>query len=94
MNKKELNPLQDYGGFETLNFVVNLTFRIIEFLKNGERCVCEIIPMTGKSQPAVSQHLRILSEAGILKSRKEGTSVYYTINDKRVMGIIRMLNGN
>ena len=68
--------------------------RIIEFLKNGERCVCEIIPMTGKSQPAVSQHLRILSEAGILKSRKEGTSVYYTINDKRVMGIIRMLNGN
>ena len=62
--------------------------RIVEFLKNGERCVCEIIPMTDKSQPAVSQHLRILSEANILESRKDGTSIYYKITDKKFMEIM------
>jgi ArsR family transcriptional regulator len=62
---------------------------IVEFLKEGEKCVCKIIPMTGKSQPTVSQHLRILSEAGILESRKEGTSVYYKIKDKRVIKVLQ-----
>ncbi len=65
--------------------------KIVEFLKDGEKCVCEIIPMTDKSQPTVSQHLRILSEANILESRKEGTSIYYKIKDKKFMEIIQML---
>jgi len=65
--------------------------KIVDFLKDGEKCVCEIIPMTGKSQPAVSQHLRILSEAGILEFRKERTSIYYNIKDKRFIEIIKML---
>jgi len=44
---------------------------IVEVLKGGkEKCVYEIIPVTGKSQPTVSQHLKILREAGILKFRK------------------------
>jgi len=44
---------------------------IVEFLKGGkEKCVYEIIPVTGKSQPTVSQHLKILREAGVLKFRK------------------------
>ena len=64
---------------------------IVEFLKEGEKCVCKIIPMTGKSQPTVSQHLRILSEAGILESRKEGTNIYYKIKDKRVIGVMQMV---
>jgi len=65
--------------------------KIVEFLKEGEKCVCEIIPMTKKSQPAVSQHLKILSEADILEFRKEGTSIYYKIKDKRIIGIIQRL---
>lgn len=66
---------------------------IIEFLKDGEKCVCEIVPMTGKSQPAVSQHLRVLTEAGILESRKEGTSVYYRIGDERIIKVVEILRG-
>ena len=45
-------------------------FAIVEFLDNEEKCVYEIIPVTGKAQPTVSQHLKILREAGILKFRK------------------------
>jgi len=66
---------------------------IVEFLQDNEKCVCEIIPATGKSQPAVSQHLKILTEAQILESRKEGTSVYYRIKDERVTGVMEILRG-
>jgi len=65
--------------------------KIVEFLKDNEKCVCEIIPMAGKSQPAVSQHLRILTEAGILEFRKEGTSIYYKVDDQRVINIVKIL---
>jgi len=43
---------------------------IVEFLKGTEKCVYEITPVTGKSQPTVSQHLKTLREAGIIKFRK------------------------
>ena len=44
--------------------------KIVEFLKGKEKCVYEITPITGKAQPTVSQHLRILREAGVIKFRK------------------------
>ena len=47
--------------------------RILECVKNGEKCICEIIPYTGKSQPNVSQHLKILKNAGLIDDRKDGT---------------------
>lgn len=65
--------------------------KIVESLKDNEKCVCEIMPMTGKSQPAVSQHLRILTKAGILEFRKKGTSIYYKIDDQRVINIVKIL---
>ncbi|NOZ77083.1 MAG: winged helix-turn-helix transcriptional regulator, partial [Euryarchaeota archaeon] len=46
--------------------------KIIEFLKGGERCVCEITPFLGLEQSNVSQHLAVMRERGILSSRKEG----------------------
>lgn len=67
--------------------------KIIEFIKNDEKCACKIIPGVRKSQPSVSSHLKILSEAGILESRKEGTRIYYKIKDKRVIDIMRILSG-
>jgi len=44
--------------------------KIVEFLSDTEKCVHEIVPITGKSQPTVSQHLRILREAGLINFRK------------------------
>jgi ArsR family transcriptional regulator, arsenate/arsenite/antimonite-responsive transcriptional repressor len=62
---------------------------IIKMLANCEKCVCEIIPATGKSQPTTSAHLKILHEAGLVKSRKEGLSVYYRLSDESVKGLIK-----
>ena len=57
---------------------------ILQLLREGERCVCEIFPAMKIEQPNVSRHLSVLKKAGILSSRKEGLKVIYTVNDQRI----------
>jgi ArsR family transcriptional regulator len=64
--------------------------KIIELLEKREICACEFAPLTKKAQPTVSQHLRILETAGIIKSRKEGKMILYSIADKRIFGLIKI----
>ncbi len=63
--------------------------RIVKMLSCCERCVCEIMPKTGKSQPTTSAHLKILHEAGLVKSRKNGLNVYYRLADESVKELIK-----
>ena len=42
--------------------------KIIEILRSGENCQCEIIPLIAQSQPTVSRHLKLLEEAGLIRS--------------------------
>jgi ArsR family transcriptional regulator len=52
---------------------------IIQFLSEGERCVCDIVEHVGTSQSNISKHLSIMRGVGILSDRKEGLSVYYEL---------------
>ena len=61
---------------------------IIDFLRGGEKCVCEIVPYVNLIQPVVSRHLKILKDCGLLKFRKEGTRRLYSITDYRIVEII------
>jgi DNA-binding transcriptional ArsR family regulator len=63
--------------------------QILDLLKNGERCVCEIFPAIDQEQANVSKHLTILKQAGILDSRKEGLRVIYWIKKKEILGLIQ-----
>ena len=65
--------------------------QILEFLKDGEKCVCEIVPHIGTSQSNVSQHLRILRNANIVTDRREGRSIYYSVVDERIFDCIETL---
>ncbi len=65
--------------------------KIIDFLKNGEKCVCEIFPYIGTSQSNISQHLRILKDANIVADRKEGKSIYYSVVDDRIFSCLETL---
>jgi DNA-binding transcriptional ArsR family regulator len=65
--------------------------KILECVKNGEKCICEIIPYTGKSQPNVSQHLKVLKNAGIIKERKDGTRIMIKASNDKVYDIIRLV---
>ncbi|MGK4115379.1 metalloregulator ArsR/SmtB family transcription factor [Lysinibacillus capsici] len=53
--------------------------KLLACMKNGEVCVCDIVDVLGISQPAVSQHLRKLKEAGIITERKVGTWKHYRL---------------
>jgi len=67
--------------------------RILELIKNGERCICEITPEKRKSQPTVSQNLRILRQADIVEQRKEGTKIWIHAKDKQIYQIIKKIQG-
>jgi ArsR family transcriptional regulator len=62
--------------------------KILECIKNGEKCICEVIPYTGKSQPNVSQHLKVLKSAGIVDERKDGTRIILNVSKKEIYVII------
>lgn len=52
---------------------------ILDMLKDGERCVCELQDELDAAQSRLSFHLRVLKEAGLVSDRKEGRWMYYTI---------------
>ena len=56
-----------------------LRLAVVEFLRDGERCVCEIVEQLDSGQPNVSHHLALMVRAGVLTSRKDGQWVYYTL---------------
>ncbi|MFO7967831.1 MAG: metalloregulator ArsR/SmtB family transcription factor [Archaeoglobaceae archaeon] len=64
-------------------------FKILELLADGEKCVCEIVPETGRTQSTVSIQLNKLENLGILESRREGKSVYYRICNDKVKKVIK-----
>ena len=64
--------------------------KITMLLLNGEKCVSDICEIIGLSQSATSHQLRILKDCKILKSRKEGNVIYYSIKDEHVKTIIEM----
>lgn len=65
---------------------------IVEFLLDGEKCVCEIFPHVKRTQSTVSIQLGKLEEWGILESRKEGKKVFYRLKDLRVCDIFKALD--
>jgi ArsR family transcriptional regulator len=64
-----------------------LRLKIIELLREGERCVCEIIPVVGAEQSVVSKHLAVLKQAGMVDARKEGPRVIYGVRDPAVFTV-------
>lgn len=56
-----------------------LRIAVIEFLKDGERCVCDIAEHVGSERSNVSRHLGLMVRAGVLSCRKEGLKVFYTL---------------
>ena len=53
--------------------------KIVKFLSMQELCVCELEAILDMSQPRVSQHLRVLKQAGIIKERKERQKSYFSL---------------
>ncbi len=64
-----------------------LRLKILQSLRAGERCVCEVIPAVGAEQSVVSKHLALLRQVGVLECRKEGLRVIYWVRHPVVFKI-------
>ena len=62
--------------------------KILYLLFESEMCVCDIAELTGVTVSAVSHQLRVLKSAKLVKFRKEGKSVFYSLADEHVGSIL------
>ncbi len=64
--------------------------KILELLREKERCSCELVPLLKLDPSVVSRHLSILREVGLVEGRKRGVNVFYTIADARVFDLLEI----
>jgi DNA-binding transcriptional ArsR family regulator len=69
-----------------------IRMEIVSYLRDGEKCVCEIVPHLNLIQPLVSRHLKILKDAGLVRCRKDGTKRMYSIVDQKIYNVIDALS--
>ena len=89
-----LNQLQDNAGEATrlLKALSNeRRLMILCQLGDGERAVGELLPLVGLSQSALSQHLAVLREEGLVAGRREGVSILYRVADPAALKVIALL---
>jgi len=66
--------------------------RIVKLLEVREMCVCEVMVALDLTQPTASHHLGLLENAGVVKDRKEGKWVFYSIANPKLVELIHRLN--
>jgi ArsR family transcriptional regulator len=64
--------------------------RIVEALAESELCVCDIAERVGISESAVSHQLRLMRTQRIVRGRREGRCVYYTLDDQHVLSLFQL----
>jgi DNA-binding transcriptional ArsR family regulator len=62
--------------------------KILHSVAEQELCVCDIACVVGISESAISQHLRILRTLRLVKQRKEGRMMYYSLNDDHIRQLL------
>jgi ArsR family transcriptional regulator len=88
------SKLDNHNRFKSTVFYAlsdPIRLEIVSYLRNGEKCVCEIVPHLNLIQPLVSRHLKILKDAGIVRCRKDGTKRMYSIVDMKIYNVVDAL---
>lgn len=90
--KKAVNELPDDELIADLSDMFKIfgdqtRMKILMALESGELCVCDIAAVMNMSQSAISHQLRVLKQSNIVKTRREGKVVYYSISDDHVKEI-------
>jgi ArsR family transcriptional regulator len=64
---------------------------ILERLRLGERCVCDLTDALDAAQSRLSFHLKVLKDAGLVTDRREGRWMYYTLNQESLSDVAEQL---
>jgi len=62
--------------------------KILECLKNGERCICEIVPAINGEQSNISRHISMMQKSHLVTTRKEGVRVMVRVRDSKIFEIL------
>lgn len=94
INKVKLSNI-DRENIQELSEIFKLfadetRLRIICAILNTELCVCDLCELLNLSQSAVSHQLQLLRSSKLVKYRKEGKQVYYSLEDEHIESIIKM----
>ena len=65
--------------------------KILEMLSSGEKCACVLLENFNFTQPTLSHHMRVLMGCGIVKCRKEGTWIHYSLEETICNDTIKFL---
>ncbi|WP_438498256.1 ArsR/SmtB family transcription factor [Paenibacillus sp. IHBB 3054] len=79
----DLNDLEEVS--QTLKLLGDKTrLTMMKLMEKQECCVCELVEIFKTSQPSVSQHLRKLKDAGLVKENRKGQWIYYSVNPNSI----------
>jgi DNA-binding transcriptional ArsR family regulator len=70
-----------------------LRIAVLDFLKDGPQCVCDTADHLGSERSNVSRHLSVMTNAGVLASRKEGLKVIYTLKTPCILDFFSCISG-
>lgn len=65
--------------------------KILKFISGCERCACEVQEQLDLTQPTISHHMKILTQAGIINSEKKGRWMHYSINKEKMLEVSEFL---
>ena len=65
--------------------------RIVDMLSSGELCACVILESFHITQPTLSHDMKVLGDAGIVKDRREGKNIYYSLNQECLSETLQVL---
>jgi ArsR family transcriptional regulator, zinc-responsive transcriptional repressor len=82
-----------YEGYEAAGELLRalaapIRVAIVTELAAGERCVHELVELIGAPQPLVSQHLRVLRGAGVVRGSRRGREIAYSLVDEHIAHIV------
>lgn len=68
-----------------------LRIEVIDLLQNKELCFTDILEITGGLKSNLSQHLSVMTKKGILKTRRDGQCIYFSLSSKKVAQACRLM---
>lgn len=66
--------------------------KILECLRGGERCICEIVPAINGEQSNISRHISLMQKSHLITTRKDGVKVMVKVRDPQIFDILDRVN--
>ena len=90
--QREALPEKDTARLASIYKVLGdpTRLKMILGLRDGEMCVCDLAAFLGLTESAISHQLRLLKDQALIKKRRDGQTLYYSLDDEHVSGLLRV----